>query len=474
ARAAGDRVAAALERRGRAIAAATARSSRLTALDEALARIGAENAEIVAQHAAAEAKRVALPDAAADIAAAGVRRAHLAELRAAQSSAQTALDEIRRGEALGLAREESTAAETAGWQRRAAQAIEHGSTLAARRGETEARLVELRQRPAALARERDRLLSASETAEAEQRGAADALAAAEAELAAAVQGARAARGALAAAREESVRSESELARAHEQVGAIVARMREALDASPEATRALAELKEGETASEPMALEARLERLKRERENMGPVNLRAEAEAAEIEAQFETLRSERADLEAAIARLRQGINSLNREGRARLMAAFDTVNAHFGALFERLFGGGQAHLALVESDDPLQAGLEIMASPPGKRLQVLSLLSGGEQALTALALLFGVFLTHPAPICVLDEVDAPLDDSNVGRFCELVREIARTTGTRFVIVTHHPITMAHMDRLFGVTMIERGVSQMVSVDLTRAVDLRAAE
>jgi chromosome segregation protein len=184
-------------------------------------------------------------------------------------------------------------------------------------------------------------------------------------------------------------------------------------------------------------------------------------------------AEREDLVGAFARLRQGIYSLNKEGRVRLLEAFKTVDGHFQDLFVRLFGGGKAHLSLTESDDPLEAGLEIMASPPGKRLQNLTLLSGGEQALTALALLFAVFLTNPAPVCVLDEVDAPLDDANVERFTNLVGEIARITGTRFMIITHHPYTMARMDRLYGVTMSERGVSQLLSVDLDRAERIRAS-
>src|SRR5690606_14504199 len=212
--------------------------------------------------------------------------------------------------------------------------------------------------------------------------------------------------------------------------------------------------------------------KNERDNMGPVNLRAEAEATELDERIRTMLSEREDLTSAIARLRQGIASLNREGRARLLAAFQEVDAHFRELFTRLFGGGRAHLALTEAEDPLEAGLEIMASPPGKRLQTLSLLSGGEQALTALALLFAVFLTNPAPICVLDEVDAPLDDANVDRFCSLVGELAHKSATRFLIITHHRLTMARMDRLIGVTMAERGISQLVSVDLQRAAELRA--
>ena len=220
------------------------------------------------------------------------------------------------------------------------------------------------------------------------------------------------------------------------------------------------------------LETRLERLGRERENMGPVNLRAETEAKDLAEQIATMRAEREDLTQAIARLRRGIGELNREGRQRFLNAFESVNQHFADLFTRLFGGGRAHLSLTESDDPLEAGLEIMASPPGKRLQVLSLLSGGEQALTTIALLFAVFMTNPAPICVLDEVDAPLDDANVGRFCTLVEEIAHGTATRFLLVTHNHATMARMDRLYGVTMSERGVSQLVSVDLQGTRHLRA--
>ena len=204
--------------------------------------------------------------------------------------------------------------------------------------------------------------------------------------------------------------------------------------------------------------------------MGPVNLLAEQEAAEVEARLAGLGHERDDLTAAIARLRRGIATLDQEGRKRLVAAFEQLNGHFGELFARLFGGGKAELAWA-GDDPLEAGLDILASPPGKRLESLSLLSGGEQALTAIALIFAMFLTHPAPVCVLDEVDAPLDDANVDGFCRLVADIADTTGTRFLLITHHRVTMARMDRLFGVTMAERGVSQLVSVDLARAAELR---
>ena len=183
--------------------------------------------------------------------------------------------------------------------------------------------------------------------------------------------------------------------------------------------------------------------------------------------------ERDDLAAAIAKLREGIDALNMDGRQRLLDAFQLVNSHFGSLFTALFGGGHAELRLTESDDPLDAGLEIYASPPGKRLGQLSLMSGGEQALTATALIFAVFLSRPAPICVLDEVDAPLDDANVDRFCRLLEEMRARTQTRFVIITHNAVTMSRMDRLFGVTMQERGVSKLVSVDLQAAERLAAA-
>src|SRR5438876_7581120 len=188
--------------------------------------------------------------------------------------------------------------------------------------------------------------------------------------------------------------------------------------------------------------------------MGPVNLLAEREEAEVAARLGGLEYERGDLTAAIARLRRGIATLNQEGRKRLLAAFEQLNRHFGELFARLFGGGKAELAWAGNDDPLEAGLDIMASPPGKRLEALSLLSGGEQALTALALIFAVFLTNPAPICVLDEVDAPLDDHNIERFCDLLVEMTRSTVTRFVIITHHLITIARMNRFYGVNMAER--------------------
>jgi chromosome segregation protein len=260
--------------------------------------------------------------------------------------------------------------------------------------------------------------------------------------------------------------------AAQRLAEVAAQIRETARIEPEAlARRLAE----EAVAIPAdagGMEAHLYNLERQRDAIGAVNLRAEEEAGEHAARLALMQTERADLTGAIARLRQGIDELNSEGRERLTAAFDIINEHFKTLFSALFEGGQAELRLVESEDPLEAGLEIYACPPGKRLAAMSLMSGGEQALTAAALIFAVFLAQPAPICVLDEVDAPLDDANVDRFCNMLDEMARRTQTRFIAITHNPVTMARMNRLFGVTMAERGVSQLVSVDLRQAEAMAA--
>jgi chromosome segregation protein len=214
-------------------------------------------------------------------------------------------------------------------------------------------------------------------------------------------------------------------------------------------------------------DVQLVKLKTDRERLGGVNLQADEDLETLAKQFEDLNKEKSDVESAIAKLRGGIAEINNEGEARLQAAFDAVDVHFRNLFTTLFGGGEARLEMIEHEDPLQAGLEIVAKPPGKKPTTLSLLSGGEQSLTAMALIFAVFLTNPSPICVLDEVDAPLDDANVDRFCTLLEKMASETATRFLVITHHPMTMSRMNRLFGVTMAEKGVSQLVSVDLETA-------
>jgi len=216
----------------------------------------------------------------------------------------------------------------------------------------------------------------------------------------------------------------------------------------------------------------LDKKKQEREKLGSVNLKADEETNKYETEIKKMEQDRADLVTAIIKLKESINELNQKGRERLIEAFDKVNRKFNEVYTKLFNGGNAKLELVDSDDPLEAGLEMLVSPPGKRLQSITLLSGGEQALTALSLIFAVFLTNPSPICVLDEVDAPLDDANVTRFCSLLEELTKITNTKFIIVTHHALTMSKMNRLYGVTMPEKGISQLVAVDLQKAESMVA--
>ncbi|RMF37781.1 MAG: chromosome segregation protein SMC, partial [Alphaproteobacteria bacterium] len=323
--------------------------------------------------------------------------------------------------------------------------------------------------PEELKTRRERLAEAIETAETRLRRAADALAAGEAAFRAAEAAERAAERAASEAREARARFEALGEAARQRVEDAAARIVEATGAGPEALLEKLDLTP-DALPERSACEIELARLERQREALGAVNLRAEEDSREVQDERDALEAERADLEEAVGKLRIGIAELNREGRHRLLAAYEQVNRNFSALFRHLFGGGEANLVLVESEDPLDAGLEIMCMPPGKKLATLSLLSGGEQTLTALSLIFAVFLARPSPICVLDEVDAPLDDANVTRFCDLLDEMCRRTRTRFLIITHHAITMSRMDRLFGVTMAEQGVSQLVSVDLTEAAGL----
>jgi len=227
------------------------------------------------------------------------------------------------------------------------------------------------------------------------------------------------------------------------------------------------LNQVENLPDAVTQEELLDEKKREREKLGSVNLRADEETSKYKTEIKKMGQDRNDLVAAIIKLKESINELNQKGREKLLKAFEKVNRKFNEVYTKLFNGGNAKLELVDSDDPLDAGLEMLVSPPGKRLQSITLLSGGEQALTALSLIFAVFLTNPSPICVLDEVDAPLDDANVTRFCNLLEELTKITSTKFVIVTHHALTMSKMDRLYGVTMPEKGISQLVAVDLQKA-------
>ena len=383
-----------------------------------------------------------------------------------------------RAEAQALAREAELAdrrvqailAERNEWQNRKASAASQIATIEARVTEVTAERAELENAPAMFAEKRRALISEIESAESDRRVAADALAAAESVMAETDRAAKISLEALSGAREATARAEERMEGAKRRLADIEREIHDMLEVEPQAVAALAEIEPGAELPPLAEIEENLEKLRRDRERLGAVNLRAEEELREVEAQHTALTTERDDLVEAIKRLRQGIQSLNREARERLLTSFEIVNGHFKRLFTELFGGGEAALHLIESDDPLEAGLEIIAKPPGKKPQTLSLLSGGEQALTALALIFAVFLTNPSPICVLDEVDAPLDDHNVERFCNLLHEMTSSTETRFIIITHNPITMARMNRLFGVTMAERGVSQLVSVDLEDAVKI----
>jgi chromosome segregation protein len=291
-------------------------------------------------------------------------------------------------------------------------------------------------------------------------------------LAEADKHAKAADQALSVAREERARAQALSESAAARIEELRVRVHDELECTPDELAERAEIKDDEELPALEVAEKKVEKLKQEREQLGGVNLRAEEEAAEQETRMNTLIADRDDLVGAIDRLRRGIQSLNREGRERLLESFEKVNTNFQELFTKLFEGGEARLTFTESEDPLEAGLEIFARPPGKRLQSLALLSGGEQALTAMALVFAVFLVNPAPVCVLDEVDAPLDDANVDRFCNMLDRMTVLSGTRFLVITHHALTMSRMNRLFGVTMAERGVSQLVSVSLAEAEKVAA--
>ncbi len=272
-------------------------------------------------------------------------------------------------------------------------------------------------------------------------------------------------------REERIRTEGHINTINEAIKLLSTQVKERLSIGLDDLYNVGEINPNKSLGNIDELERKLERLVSEQERLGGVNLLAEEEAKELQEKLNIIKKDQSDLISAISKLREAIDSLNTEGRQRLLAAYGIVNENFQKLFTRLFGGGKAHLKFTDETDPLQAGLEIFASPPGKKLQNLNLLSGGEQALTALSLLFAVFLSNPAPICVLDEVDAPLDDTNVDRFCSLVEEIAKTSSTKFLVITHHRMTMARVNRLFGVTMPEKGVSQLVSVDLEKAIAIK---
>ena len=466
-----DAASTARQQHGELVQKANALAARLAGLDESLTRLGSDEQESEGGLTQARGEQAALPDLNLEHQRADELRESLAGARNGLVERQGQLDQLKREAESRQRRLLDIAAEYQSWQRRADEAKTHLQDLETRRQATEGEIETLAAVPLSLAERREALADLIEEAEGRRRTAADTLAAGETRLGEADKALKAEEARLTGARENRIRCEGAVSQGRQSLETVVEKVREKLGCALDQALAVAEVDPDKELPRRDDLETKLARLIRERENLGAVNLRAEAEARELDEQIAGMQSERSDLIAAIGRLRQGIASLNREGRERLLAAFEAVNSHFAELFVRLFGGGRAHLKLTESEDPLAAGLEIMASPPGKRLQVMSLLSGGEQALTALALLFAVFLTNPAPICVLDEVDAPLDDANVDRFCTLVDELTKSTETRFLIITHHRMTMARVDRLFGVTMAERGISQLVSVDLQAAESLR---
>jgi chromosome segregation protein len=444
-----------------------AAETRLAALEEATMRLADELAESAT--AAEENDR----EFAVLAAPAGLRtaietvRTVLDEAREGEAEARRAVERLTQEEKAGRERLAALDLDEQGWRRRASGAAAQCDELGKRRAALQHELAALIDRPAVLAAETEALSNGIADAAVAAATAADAFNRGEMRWHAAVERSGAADRGLAAVREQRARCEvlrdaagATLSRLDrditEQFGAVGEILGEDADERPESSDVIG---------------TRLDRLLRERDSIGPVNLVADTEVTEIGGRIEGLQREHAELSEAVGKLRRGIAALDREARQRLMEAFEQVGRHFADLFVRLFGGGRAELKLTEDEDALSAGLEIMASPAGKRLQSLSLMSGGEQALTALALLFAVFLTNPAPLCVLDEVDAPLDDANVERLCRLIAEIGETAGTRFLLVTHHHITMARADRLYGVTMVEPGISRLVSVEIAAARGLR---
>ncbi len=445
--------------------------ARLESLRTQRESYGHEQAEIDQQMKALDEAALNLPDTEALANEVQNARVALAEQRHNLSEAQSALNSHQRDMDADNARASACQHEILSWQARGAGVAKRLEELKARQGELEAARVELAAKPEALEEQKQQLLTQGSAAEETRVQAADALQTAETLANELNQKMRSQEQDLAQAKEGRVRTEEHMNQARRTYEELTEKIRHEWHVHPDELLAKIEVAQPSDLPPVTDLENDFARYTRERDGMGPVNLRAEMEAGEIDAAIGKMTAEKEDLVSAIAKLRQGIGELNKEARDRLQTAFDDVNKNFSNLFTQMFGGGKAHLELIESDDPLDAGLEIYASPPGKRLQALSLLSGGEQALTALSLLFAIFLVNPSPICVLDEVDAPLDEANVDRYCSLLRQMADQGRTRFLIITHHRLTMARMDRLYGVTMAEKGVSQLVSVDLKQAVAMR---
>ena len=406
------------------------------------------------------------------------------QLKAAQADAEQArrdvaearvkLGGLERDRQIRSERIRHSTADISRWQTRQKGAEDQVSTLNSRLSETKTELETFAGLPEKITKQRDTLLSELSKADTARQTAADNLAKGENAVRAATQTLRAAQSGVSNAREAKARIETRLENARQRRQDEARRIRETFEVAPENCLSLAALDAAAAVPPLTDVDRQLTKLKADRERLGGVNLQADDDLVTLTAQLDSMTAERDDVDQAIAKLRGAIGQLNKEGKARLDDAFKIVNGHFERLFMHLFGGGEARLEMIESpEDPLEGGLEIIAKPPGKKPATLSLLSGGEQTLTALALIFAVFLTNPSPICVLDEVDAPLDDANVDRFCRLMEHMASDTATRFLVITHHPMTMARMTRLFGVTMAEKGISQLVSVDLQTAQSFREA-
>ncbi|MGV6819078.1 MAG: chromosome segregation protein SMC [Parvularcula sp.] len=394
------------------------------------------------------------------------------DARAANGRARGRRADMQRDADARTARLAQIAEQQKSWARRKETALERIASVIRSHEETVAEHARAARLPEQLTERCDQIAELLAAAESRRRVAADELATVQTALTEAERTVRKTTEAEALAREVRARAEGQVDACRERLAGVLERASEVHDGEPAELLTIAEHKPDAAMPSHDDLERKIDRLKRERESLGGVNLCADQEMEEIDARLTEITTEREDCEAAIAKLRAAIGNLNRDGRQRLLDAFDRVNANFKSLFTKLFGGGSAELRLVDSDDPLEAGLEIFASPPGKKLASMSLMSGGEQALTATALIFAVFKSNPAPVCVLDEVDAPLDDANTDRFCSMLHEMAAETKTRFIAITHHPLTMSRMDRLYGVTMVERGVSQLVSVDLAEAEKMAA--
>lgn len=465
---------AAQDEAAKAARAAAERMSKLASLEAEIRRLTQTRDTAIASEEEAAEALAALPDGAALAQTVAQAREDAANARGQDAEARGAVEGLTRAGAMRALRLGSIGEEKARWDSRRAAAMSQIEEFDRRLAGMNEELVTLEAVPQTLAEKRAALLDAIGEADAARKEAADLHAEAEQVLAAADKALKAAEAAASSAREERARSQALSESAVERIAELKNRIQDELSIEPEQLAAEAEIKDGEELPTQEYADKRVEKLKAERESLGGVNLRAEEEAQEQEARLTGLTTDRDDLVGAIDRLRRGISSLNKEGRERLIESFAKVNENFQMLFTKLFQGGEAKLTLTESEDPLEAGLEIFARPPGKKLQNLTLLSGGEQALTAMALIFAVFMVNPAPVCVLDEVDAPLDDSNVERFCNLLDEMVRLTDTRFLVITHHAQTMSRMHRLFGVTMAERGVSQLVSVSLAEAEQVVAAE